>query len=127
MDTLALTLWLSLLMGTLYVTLITRVILIRRSQRIGFGDGGDRRLRGALRAQVNAGEQTPIFLILFALSEVSLGTYLWIGALAVLFSTGRLIHAWGMSRQRHRLRVLGTALNLSAYLLVLLTLAWALI
>ena len=117
----------ALILGTLYLGLIVQVILMRRDRCIGFGDGQDKQMRGALRAQVNAGEQIPIFLILLGLVETQGLPGLWLGLMALTFFIGRLLHGYGMSHLVHRLRIIGTALNLSAFLLILLSLLYGLV
>ncbi len=114
-------------LGTLYLGLIVQVISHRRRHRVGFGDGDNKKLRGAIRAQVNAGEQIPLFLILLVLSEQRGVDPLWQGAIALVFLVGRCLHAYGMNCLVHRLRVLGTALNLLSLATMLLTLAYGLI
>jgi len=113
---------LALLLGTLYLGLIAQVILLRRGRRVAFGDGGDRDLRGAPRAQVNAGEQIPLFLLIFGLSEAAGAARFWLVLVGLVFLLGRLVHAYGMRFAVHRFRVLGTGLNLTALALVLLLL-----
>ena len=127
MDFLPLSAWFAVGLTALYIGLIVQVILVRRRLGVGFGDGGDKRLRGALRAQVNAGEQIPIFLILLGLSELASATAAtglrpWLVFLGLTFLTGRIIHAYGMSFGAHLLRVIGTAANLSALILLGITL-----
>ena len=117
----------ALALGSLYLGLIVQVIANRRRHRIGFGDGDNKKLRGALRAQVNASEQIPLFLILLGLSEQLGVDPRWLGLIALLFLIGRLLHSYGMSCLVHRMRVLGTAVNLSSLSAMLLTLAYGLI
>lgn len=123
MNDLFLTAVFSLIFGVLYLALIVRVILQRRSKRVAFGDGEDKLLRGAIRAQVNAGEQLPLFLIVFALCEWRDAATPWLVGVGLIFLAGRLVNAYGMSFLSLRFRVYGTALNLVALISILGTLA----
>jgi len=116
------TAWFTVPLAALYVALIVQVILHRRSQRVAYGDGEDKRLRGAIRAQVNAGEQIPIFLAVFALVEATAGASAWLALIGLAFVAGRAMHAYAMSLGVHFFRVIGTATNLSALILVIGTL-----
>ncbi len=119
---LKMTAWFALPLAALYLGLIIQVILHRRSGKVAYGDGGDKGLRGAIRAQVNAGEQIPIFLLLFALCEATSGPTGWLALIGLVFVAGRFMHAYAMSLGVHRFRVIGTATNLVALILVMVTL-----
>ena len=127
MTNLALTAFFTLALGGLYIGLIIQVILHRREKRIAHGDGGDKAMRGVIRAQMNAAEQMPIFLIAFAVAEWRGAWAWWLMLLGLTFLVGRLINAYGMSTGAHQLRVVGTAANLSGLIFVLLTLAITLV
>ena len=53
------------LFSLLFVILMVAVIKLRRSLRIGLGDGGNRDLQQAIRAHGNAVECVPIFLLIY--------------------------------------------------------------
>lgn len=125
MSDLLLTSVFALPLGALYFALIVRVILLRRAGRVAFGDGDHKPLHGAIRAQGNAGEQTPLFLITFALGEMQDVPGLWLMVIGLVFVLGRFAHAYGMWFLVHRFRVYGTALNLTGFLLALAALATA--
>lgn len=125
--TFKMTAWFALPLAALYVGLIVQVILQRRSKRVAYGHGEDKRLRGAIRAQVNAGEQIPIFLLVFALVEATAGPSGWLALIGLAFVAGRFMHAYAMSLGAHQFRVIGTATNLVGLILVTLTLLIGLI
>jgi uncharacterized membrane protein YecN with MAPEG domain len=116
------------LSGLLMLTLAARVILLRRSAGIGWGDGGNRALTQRIRAFGNAAEYTPIGLILLGLLEAggSLPQGL-LATLGALFLAGRVVHgaAFSFAGAPMRPRVLGTALTLIALGLLSLLALWA--
>jgi len=57
--------------GLLVVILMLVVIRLRRSLRIGLGDGGNRDLQRAIRVHGNAIESVPIFLVMLELMAAS--------------------------------------------------------
>ncbi|MBU3023364.1 MAPEG family protein [Aestuariibacter sp. A3R04] len=84
------------LLALCYLYLSFSVIGVRKSARIGVGDGGNSDLARAIRVHGNFSEYVPITLILLACLE-SLGPQQWVlhlGACALLF--GRVFHAYGL-------------------------------
>jgi len=73
-----------------------RVGILRRSEKISIGDGGNERLTARMRAQLNFAEYAPIVLILIALIELAMGTVEWLWVVAALFVVARILHAFGM-------------------------------
>lgn len=53
------------------IVLALPVIKLRRSMKVGLGDGGHQSLRQAIRAHGNAAEFIPIFVILLAIFELN--------------------------------------------------------
>lgn len=97
------------LLMVLYFFLSIRVIQRRRKAKVALGDGGDEALRRAQRVQANFAEYTPFAILLFALLELQ-GVPVWsIHLLALPFTLGRFLHAWGVSQtaENYRWRVLG--------------------
>ena len=99
------------LLALLVVMLSVVVIRLRRSLRIGVGDGGNRDLQRAIRVQGNAVEYIPIFLLLLAAYELNQGSAIWLHVLGALFFFSRISHAWGLygSGGASRARVIGVA------------------
>lgn len=73
-----------------------RVGIMRRSEKISIGDGGNERLMARMRAQLNFTEYAPIVVILIALIELAVGTVEWLWAVAALFVIARILHPFGM-------------------------------
>ena len=95
------------------VWLSVRIGMIRTAKKISIGDGGDEDLIRRMRAQANFIENTPIFLILFGLIELSGKGGWWLPVVGAVFMLGRVAHAFGMDGTFKAGRAIGT---LSAYL-----------
>jgi uncharacterized protein len=100
------------LLALLIVWLSLRVIKLRQSKQIGFGDGGETELQLAIRAQGNATEYIPISLILLILLEINHAHIALLHCAGVAIVAGRLIHARGLLTGRLRDRVLGMQITL---------------
>ena len=114
----------SALCGFLLLGLSARVIAGRRQLGTALGDGVKTDLTRRIRAQANFSEYASTFLIILYFCEIS-GLAKWsIHTLGILFFTGRLAHAYGISFaesyagdaivQGGRSRQFGMALTLSA-------------
>lgn len=97
----------------LNVWLMIRIGAIRRSSRIGVGDGGNEALQRRMRAQANFIENTPIVLVLIAAIELAeLGSW-WLAPVAALYIFGRIARALGMDDGRWAVgRTIGTILSM---------------
>ena len=84
------------LLAMLVVMLALVVIKLRRSLRIGMGDGGNHDLARAIRVHGNAIESIPLFLILLAAYELNHGGELILHAFGAVFLASRVLHAWGI-------------------------------
>lgn len=73
-----------------------RVGILRRSEKISIGDGGNERLTARMRAQLNFTEYAPLVVILIALIELAVGTVEWLWGAAALFVIARILHPFGM-------------------------------
>lgn len=96
--------------------LVFRVVGLRRSRQIAFGDGGDKDLVRAMRGHANAAETIPIGVILVGLVESSAAPA-WIAlALGVAFTLGRALHGWYFAHPgvTWRLRFYGMLLTVTA-------------
>jgi hypothetical protein len=114
------------LAALLIIALSIRVIVRRKSERIGIGDNGDRELAKRVRAHANAAEYVPIGLILLLALEWN-QTLPWILHLfGIVLILGRILHAWGMSGSSglSKGRVLGMSLTLLPLLGMSLLLLW---
>jgi uncharacterized membrane protein YecN with MAPEG domain len=108
-----------------------RISQLRNAYRISIGDGGNEALIARMRAQANYVENTPFFLILLGLTELAIGSHLWLWIVAALYILARIAHGLGMDRPRPdklRLRMIGmitTALILLGLALHALVLAYS--
>ncbi len=78
------------------IVLALPVIKLRRSMKVGLGDGGHQSLRQAIRAHGNAAEFIPIFVILLAIFELNHASALALHIFGAVFLAARLAHAWGL-------------------------------
>lgn len=117
------------LLALLYVVLGLQVSRLRRGNKVLFGDGGDIKLRSAIRAHGNFVEYVPIIVLMVALLEMSgtpaAGVHLLMAALLV----ARLLHPLGMyvgprTLQFQICRVGGILLTLLVMLAAALLLLW---
>lgn len=90
--------------------LAMRVGMVRRSEKISIGDGGNERLTARMRAQLNFAEYAPLVLILIALIELAVGTVDWLWGAAALFVVARILHPFGMDGWKPG-RVIGIVLT----------------
>jgi uncharacterized membrane protein YecN with MAPEG domain len=111
------------LFGVMFVMLMVVVIRLRRSLKIGLGDGGNRDMQQAIRVHGNAVECVPLFLILLAALEINHGSPMWLHLFGGTFLLARVLHAWGLyvSSGTSTGRVAGTAVTMT--LLVALAIA----
>lgn len=113
-------------LGLLLVLLSYRVIQARHAAGASFGDGGDKRLQRRIRGQANLTEFGPLGLVLLAGLELTGAPLLLLHALGGLFLAGRLLHGWGFGFTDHSVigRVGGTALTLTALVLMSVAALW---
>jgi uncharacterized membrane protein YecN with MAPEG domain len=105
----------------LFLALSYRVILFRRANKLGLGDGGNKSLEKRMRAQANCAEYAPFALLLMALVELQDGAAWAVHVIGVLLLVGRVLHAYGFSASPPvmRLRVSGMILTMAAYLVAI--------
>ena len=126
---LTITAWTTVVLASWMMVLTSRVIFSRRTQKVGYGDGGDHDFKKRIRGHANAAEQVPISLILLALCElggVPTGVVL---SLAGLLIAGRLVHGayFSWAGMPFQMRTLGMGFTLLAQGLLILTLLWVLL
>ena len=73
-----------------------RIAAYRRDFKVSVGDGGHEPLLRRMRAQANFIEYAPIVLILLGALELSGGSRILLGILAVVFVLARIAHGIGM-------------------------------
>lgn len=112
------------LLGVLLVVLSVRVATKRFRGRIALGSGGDVDLERRIRVHGNLVEYTPYALIALGLLETLGASTLLLHLNGAVFTLGRLLHAWGLSRRSGPSpgRLLGTTLSWVAILMMALML-----
>jgi uncharacterized membrane protein YecN with MAPEG domain len=84
------------ILALLYAVLGLQVSRLRRGNQVLFGDGGNIKLRSAIRAHANFAEYVPLIVLMVAMLEISgipaARVHLLMGALLV----ARLLHPLGM-------------------------------
>ncbi len=107
------------LIAILFVGLSANVIRHRRNGKISVGDGGDRAMLKAMRAQANCAEYAPFALLLIAIVELQGAGAVILNLLGLALLAGRVLHAYGFGRtpQIMKLRQAGMLLTFAAILL----------
>lgn len=97
------------LLALLFVALSLRVIRLRRATYVAVGHGESGVLLRAMRVQANFAEYVPLALILLGFLELQQFPAYVVHGFGVTLVAGRLVHAYGMSREEEdfRLRVVG--------------------
>ena len=103
------------LISLIFVALSFRVISFRRQANVALGDGGNNALTRRLRVHGNFAEYVPLAIILMALAELQGQPAMILHVMGTSLIAGRLLHAFGVSREPedYRLRVTGMVLTLS--------------
>lgn len=111
------------------IVLTARVIRVRRGEKVGIGDGGNRELAKRIRVHGNFAETAPFLAAILILLPL-LGAKEWlVHAIGLPALTGRIMHAIGLGRTAGSSfgRVGGMLLTLLALgfgAIALLVLAW---
>lgn len=74
------------------------VIQLRRTARIGIGDGGDTKLARAVRVHANFAENAPFAIAAYILLALAGVSAVFIHVLGSVFLAARVIHAAGLSQ-----------------------------
>jgi uncharacterized membrane protein YecN with MAPEG domain len=106
-------LWAGLL-GILSLVLATRVIGVRRTAAIAFGDGTNLELQQRIRVHGNFVEYVPIALVLMLVLELNGASPAVLNGLGGALLLGRALHAFGLSSSTGATfgRFVGTVLTL---------------
>lgn len=106
------------LLAMAYAYLAMRVIVARRTMKVGLGDGGEKTMLRHIRVHGNFGEYVPFVLMLMLMGEL-LGAPGWLTVfIGGLLVAGRLVHAVGVSQEPEITgsRTVGMALTFTALL-----------
>jgi len=86
------------LFGLLVIILAYKVVVFRRTKKVGLGDNGDMQGQLVIRTHANAVEYLPLLLILMGIYEINGGNHLVLYVFGVLSFIGRIWHAFGLSK-----------------------------
>ncbi len=109
------------ILGVLLLLMSVRVMLLRRSRKVGLGAGQHHDLEKAIRAHANLIEYAPLALILIALLELNAAPAWQLHSLGATLVVARLLHAWGLSH--HSGISFGRAVGMLGTMLVILAAA----
>ncbi len=103
------------LITLLFLFLSYRVVLARRMYKVSVGDGGEKAVTKAMRAQANCAEYAPLGVILLLISELQNAPVWLVHILGLTLLAGRVLHAIGFSAtpQKVSLRIWGMYLTLT--------------
>jgi uncharacterized membrane protein YecN with MAPEG domain len=110
--------------AALFIALSIRIIVYRRTHKLGLGDAGDKSLMKRMRAQANCAEYAPFALVLMLLVELQDAPAPVVHTIGALLLLGRALHGYGFSTSPPimTLRVAGTALTLLSYIVAIFAL-----
>lgn len=103
----------------LLIGLSVHTIRQRRLKWVALGDGGERALVRAIRAHANFAEYVPMALVLMLIVEMLGLASAWLHLLGISLLFGRLVHAYGITRERENLRFRIIGMSLTFGVLVL--------
>ena len=100
------------LFGALFVMLSVRVVWLRMQLGISLGTGGNPLLERAHRIHANFAEYAPFALLLIYFFEAATELRGWTHVFCIVLLTGRMLHAYGMTRDKQLFRTAGMVLTL---------------
>jgi uncharacterized membrane protein YecN with MAPEG domain len=100
-----------------YLVLTVFTIKIRKSTRIAYGDGNNKKLIRAIRAHGNFFEFTVFFIISSFLLEALDGDSIYLLIVNIIFVLGRVSHAYSMFKEKIKFRAIGMMATLLTYTL----------
>ena len=114
------------LMALLIVFLAVRVVLFRRSAKVGLGDGNNPDLLKCIRVHANAVEYVPLYLLLMLVLELNQTLPMLVHVFGIVLVVARLFHAWGVSRHSGVTtgRALGAGLTILGLVVMAVLLLW---
>lgn len=86
------------LLALIIMFLAYKVVVFRKTKKIGLGDNGDESGQLAIRTHANAVEYIPMIVILMGLYEVNGGSPMIINIIGALAVVARILHAFGLSK-----------------------------
>jgi uncharacterized membrane protein YecN with MAPEG domain len=115
------------LFAILLVFLGLRVTLLRRSFKVGLGDGGEGRLARAIRVHANAVEWGVVVLLLLLIAEQNRASAVLLHLCGAVFILARVFHALGLTRSSNRSpgRAMGMVATVAVVIVLALWNIWA--
>jgi len=115
------------IVGLLLLVLAARVSSLRRTLKIGIGDGGDRVLLRAIRAHGNSVEWALPAIVLLLVAELTRAPVVLLHLCGLGIVVGRVLHAVGLSRAPGYSfgRFTGSALSWTALAVLSVWSVWA--
>ena len=97
------------ILALLFLFLSIHTIRLRRTLRIGVGDGGNSLMLRAMRVHANFAEYVPFTLVLLGMLELRSAQNWVIHLLGITLCLGRCLHAYGVSqsKENYRFRISG--------------------
>lgn len=86
------------ILALLFLFLAGRVVMLRRTHKVGQGSGDSRELGLAIRTHANFSEYVPLALVLILLLELGGLPRVMLHVFGIVLIIGRLLHAFGLSR-----------------------------
>lgn len=86
------------ILGLLIIVLAYKVVVFRRTKKVGLGDNGDIGGQQAIRTHANAIEYVPMLVILMGIYEVNGGHSMALYCIGILAVIARVMHAFGLSK-----------------------------
>ena len=80
-----------------FLALSLRVVQNRKSVKVSLGDGGNKLLQRAIRAQANFAEYVPLALLLLAILELSRFSIYLLHAIGIALVVARLLHGYALA------------------------------
>ena len=108
----------SALFALFFVALSLNVIRLRHRHKVELGTGHNQSLERAMRVHANFAEYVPLSLLLILTLEINQANPAILAGLCLALLLGRLIHAFGVSREKEQLvyRVTGMILTFGVLL-----------
>ena len=103
-------------LALLFIALSVRTLRLRRTLGVGLGDQGEPRILRAMRVHANFAEYVPLTLVLILMLELQSASAGPVHFLSACLVTGRISHAFGVSREPedYRFRVFGMVMTFTA-------------
>ncbi len=86
------------ILALIIIFLAYKVVVFRKTKKVGLGDNGDSEGLQAIRVHANAVEYIPMIIILMGLYEANGGNHLALNIIGVLAVVARMLHAFGLSK-----------------------------